>query len=175
MHCTFKVISYKRQKTGKGQPGGGCAIIYNDNRYKVTRLEIPVPNGVEAAWALFTPVSSTAHHKVKKIAIGTFYVSPRSVFKEATIDHIIENIHFLRSKFDNEIHFLLGGDLNRLKIEPIMDSYGALKQVISTGTRKGAILENLITDLHSFYHPLPPYPPYSLMKGKRELTVTTRL
>ena len=64
----FKVISYKRPKPGKGQPGGGCAIIYNDNRYKVTRLEIPVPNGVEAAWALFTPVSSTAHHKVKKIA-----------------------------------------------------------------------------------------------------------
>ena len=151
----FKVISYKRPRTGRGQPGGGCAIIYNDNRFKVTKLEIPVPDGVEAAWALFTPVSSTVHHKVKKIAIGTFYVSPRSIHKEATIDHIIENIHFLRSKYDNEVHFLLGGDLNRLIIEPILDSYGALKQVISTGTRNDATLENIITDLHSFYH--PPY------------------
>ena len=163
----FKVISYKRPKTGKGQPGGGCAIIYNDDRYKVTRLEIPVPNGVEAAWALFTPLSSNVHHKVKKIAIGTYYVSPRSVYKEATIDHIVENIHFLRSKFDNEIHFLIGGDLNRLKIEPILDSFGALKQVISTGTRKGATLENIITDLHSFYHPPTTLPPLQLDEGKR--------
>ena len=83
------MISYKRPKTGRGQPGGGCAIIYNENRYKVLNLELPVPAGVEAAWALFTPVSSTVHHKVKRIAIGTFYVSPKSVHKEATIDHII--------------------------------------------------------------------------------------
>ena len=128
---------------------------------------MPVPDGVEAAWALFTPVSSTVHHKVKKIAIGTFYVSPKSVHKDATIDHIIENIHFLRSQYDNEIHFLLGGDLNRLKIEPILDSYGALKQVISTGTRKGATLENIITDLHSFYHPPTTLPPLQLDEGKK--------
>ena len=104
-------------------------------------------------------MSSTVYQKVKSIAIGTFYVSPKSVHKEATIDLIIEIIHFLRSRYDNEIHFLLGGDLNRLKIEPILYSYGALKQVISTGTRKDATLENIITDLHSFYHlpnTLPP-------------------
>ena len=69
------------------------------------------------------------HHKVKKIAIGTFNVSPKSACKEAGIDIIIENIHLLRSKFSNEIHFLLGGDLNRLKMELILDSYGALKQL----------------------------------------------
>ena len=163
----FKVISYKRPKTGRGQPGGGCAIIYNENRYKVLNLELPVPAGVEAAWALFTPVSSTVHHKVKIIAIGTFYVSPKSVHKEATIDHIIENIHFLRSRYDNEIHFLLGGDLNRLKIEPILDSYGALQQVVSTGTRNGATLENIITDLHSFYHPPTTLPPLQVDEEKK--------
>ena len=163
----FKVISYKRPKIGRSQPGGGCAIIYNDKRFKVSKLELPVPEGVEAAWALFTPLSSNVHHKVKKIAIGTFYVSPKSTHKEATIDHIIENIHFLRSKFDNEIHFLLGGDLNRLKIEPILDSYGALKQVISTGTRKGATLENIITDLHSFYHPPTTLTPLQVDEGKK--------
>ena len=163
----FKVISYKRPKIGRSQPGGGCAIIYNDKRFKVSKLELPVPEGVEAAWALFTPLSSNVHHKVKKIATGTFYVSPKSIHKEATIDHIIENIHFLRSKFDNEIHFLLGGDLNRLKIEPILDSYGALKQVISTGTRKGATLGNIITDLHSFYHPPTTLTPLQVDEGKK--------
>ena len=126
-----------------------------------------MPVGVEAAWALFTPQSSTVHHKVKKIAVGTFYVSPKSVHKDATIDHIIQSIHVLRSQFDNAIHFLLGGDLNRLKIEPILDSYGALKKVISTGTRKGATLENIITDLHSFYHPPTTLPPLQLDEGKK--------
>ena len=141
--------------------------IYNDNRYRVSKLEVPVPDGVEAAWALFTPVCTTVHHRVKRIAVGTFYVSPRSVHKNATIDHIIENIHLLRSQYDNEINFLLGGDLNRLVIEPILDSYGALQQVISTGTRNNAILENIITDLHSFYYPPTTLQPLQVDQGKK--------
>ena len=48
-----------------------------------------------------------------------------------------------------------------------MDSYGALKQVISTGTRKGATLENIITDLHSFYHPPTTLDPLKLDEGKK--------
>ena len=164
---TFKVISFKRPQIGRRQPGGGCAIIYNDNRYKVSNLELSVPEGVEAAWALFTPVCNTVHSKVKRIAVGTFYVSPKSAYKEETIDHIIENIHMLRARFDNEVHFLLGGDVNRLKIEPILDSYGALKQVISSGTRGDAILENIITDLHSFYHPPTSLGPLQIDDGKK--------
>ena len=126
-----------------------------------------VPVGVEAAWVVFTPFSNTVHHRVKKIAVGTFYVSPRSPHKDATLDHIIESIHLLRARYDNEIHFLLGGDLNRLAIEPILDSYGALKQVISTGTRGDAILENIITDLHSFYHPPSTLAPPQVDTGKK--------
>ena len=68
-----------RPQIGKKQPGGGCAIIYNDNKYRVANLELSVPEGVEAAWAVITP------------------------------DHIIENIHMLRAKFDNEITFGLVG------------------------------------------------------------------
>ena len=130
-------------------------------------MDISVPVGVEASWALFTPVANSVHQKVKKIAVGTFYVSPRSKHKEVTIDHIIESIHLLRSKHDNQIHFLLGGDLNRLNVEPILDSYGALKQVISTVTRKNAILENIITDLHSFYHPPTTLAPLQVDESKK--------
>ena len=52
-------------------------------------------------------------------------------------------------------------------IEPILDSYGALQQVISTGTRNGAILENIITDLHSFYHPPTTLQPLKVDQGKK--------
>ena len=44
----YKVHSYKRKKVkAKKQPGGGCAIVYNENRFKATKLDIPIPKGVE--------------------------------------------------------------------------------------------------------------------------------
>ena len=123
--------------------------------------------GVKACWALLSPISPNPLHKVKKVVVGSFYVSPKSQYKDETIDYIIQSIHFLRSKFDNNVSFLLGGDLNRLKIEPILDCYGALKQIITVPTREGATLENIITDLHSFYHPPTTLPPLQVDEKKK--------
>ena len=112
-------------------------------------------------WATLYPLS-----KVKKIATGAFYVSPKSRYKEETIEHIIESIHYVRSKFDNEVSFLLGGDLNRLNIEPILDCYGVLRQIITVPTRKDATLEN-ITHLHTQYHPQTTLPPLQVDEEKK--------
>ena len=163
----FKVISYKREMITNRQPGGGCAIIYNDRRYKVSEIKLNPPEGVEACWALFSPLIVTPHHKVKKIIVASIYVSPRSKFKEQTVEHIIQSLHYLRSLHDNEVSFLIGGDLNKLKIEPILDSYGALKQLISVPTRKSATLENIITDLCNIYHPPTTLPPLQVDEGKK--------
>ena len=38
-------------------------------------------------------------------------------------------------------------------MKEILQSYGALQQVCSVPTRKGATLELILTDLHTFYHP----------------------
>ena len=146
----YHTISYHR---GGNRVGGGCAIVYNDSRFKVENLEIEAVAGVEAVWALFTPRVSTTLSKVKRIAVGSFYVSPNSVHKTATIDHIIETIHFLRSKYDNEVNFLLGGDFNRLNINSILNSYGALKQCVTIPTRNKAILEIVLSDISTMYHP----------------------
>ena len=164
----FKSTSYCRQKVNKNrQPGGGCAIIYNESRFEVTPFDICVPDYVEATWAIFTPLSnSTLKHKVNRILVGAIYVSPRSRHKIETIDHIIEAIHSARARFGNDIYFLFGGDFNRLDVTPILDSYGALKQIISTPTRNGAILELLITDLHTFYHPPTTLPPLQVDDDK---------
>ena len=147
-----KIISYKRQKVkASKQPGGGCALIYCENRFNVSQLEVPVPRGVEAVWALLKPKKE--NKRVKKIAVCSLYVSPTSKFKTKTIDHIVETIHLLRSQHDNEISFLLAGDLNQLDINPILQCYGALKQLVTDGTRKSAILEYIITDLQGLFHP----------------------
>ena len=78
-------------------------------------------------------------------------MSPTSVYKTASINHIIDTIHLLRSKYDNRINYLIGGDLNRLKIDRILESYGPLRQIITSATRHSATLENIITDLHTLF------------------------
>ena len=60
-------------------PGGGFAILFNEARFSVTDLDIEAPEGVESVWALFTPKSDDFQNlKVKRIAVGSFYISPKS-------------------------------------------------------------------------------------------------
>ena len=160
----FKAVSYYRKNRA---PGGGCAIIYSENRFSVTDLEITAPAAdIENCWALLVPKYQDSKMKVKRIAIGSYYVSPRSKYKQATIDHIIETIQVLRAKYSNDIHFIIGGDFNRLNINDILDSYGALKQVISVPTRHKATLEIILTDLHTMYHPPTTIPPLQVDSDK---------
>ena len=154
----YKVHSHRRPKVkANRQPGGACALIYNENRFDVTNLDVHVPKGVEACWSVFKPKNKT--DLIENIAIASVYVSPNSVYKTATIKHVIETIHLLRAKFDNKINYLIGGDLNRLKIDKILDCYGPLRQIITAPTRHSATLENIITDLHTLYQAPECLPP----------------
>ena len=160
----YKSVSYYRK--GKS-PGGGCAIVYNETRFSVLDLKIEAPDGVESVWALFTPKTTELNMlRVKRVAVGSFYVSPRSKYKNETIEHIIQTIHILRAKYDNEISFLCGGDFNRIDITDILDSYGALKSILSVPTRKSATLEILLTDLHTMFHPPTTLPPLQVDEDK---------
>ena len=82
------------------------------------------------------------------------------------MDHIIGTTHTLRAKYDNNVKFLIGGDVNRLNLTNILDAYGALKQVCSVPTRKSATLEIVLTDLHILYHPPTTLPPLQVDEGK---------
>ena len=115
----YKVHSYRRsKKEANRQPGGSCALVYNENRFQVTNLDVYVPKGVEACWSVFKPLNKT--DLIENIAIASIYVSPNSVYKTATINHIIDTIHLLRAKYDNRINYLIVGDLNKLKIDKIL-------------------------------------------------------
>ena len=146
------------------QPGGACALVYNENRFKVTDLDVYVPKGVEACWSVFKPINKT--DPIENIAIASTYVSPNSVYKTATINHIIDTIHLLRARYDNRINYLIGGDLNRLKIDRILESYWSLRQIISVPTRHSATLENIITDLHTLYQQPECLPPLQVDSDK---------
>ena len=42
---------------------------------------------------MFVPKYSEQSLKVNKIAVGSYYISPKSKHKQDTIDNIVENIH----------------------------------------------------------------------------------
>ena len=149
---SYKNISYYRKNRA---PGGGCAIIYNEKRFCVQDLSIPAHIQIENTWAIITPNQPAVGLDVKRITVASYYISPRSRHKQETIEHIIHTIHTLRAQFNNDISFLAGGDFNRVDISDILDSYGAMHQILSLPTRKSATLEVILTDLHTQYHPLP--------------------
>ena len=93
-------------------------------------------------------------------------VSLKSRHKAETIEHIIQTIYSLWARYDNEVHFLLGGDFNQVGISDILDSYGALKQLISVSTRNSATLEIILSDLHTVFHPPTTLPPLQVDEGK---------
>ena len=150
--------------------GGGAAIVYNNTRFASEEEMIGVPDGVEAAWVTLTPKQLDSRlQKVKRICVGSIYISPKSKYKDQTIEHIIHTIHSMRAKYNNEIHFYIGGDFNRVNVKQVLRSYGSLQQVCGVPTRQGATLELILTDLHTFYHPptcLPPLKVDQRVKGK---------
>ena len=151
----YKAVGFTRQRSDKIQPGGGCAIIYNEEHFLVSTSDINVPIGVEAVWRIASPKNPNA--KVGKIAIGSFYISPKSKFKQESIEHIVEVIHCLRSKHE-KISFLVCGDFNKVPVHEVLMSYGAMKQICSVATRKNASLEVILTHWSPFPPPYLPSP-----------------
>jgi hypothetical protein len=159
------------RKAGKlypGKTGGGAAIIYNKNRFEATDTDIAVPLGVEIKWCVFTPLQLDINlQRVQRICVASIYIAPRSPFKEETVDHVIHTIHTVRAKYNNKVNFLLAGDFNRVGVQDILDSYGALHQVCGVPTRKGASLQLILTDLHTYMHPPTAHPPIQKDEGAK--------
>ena len=94
-----------------------------------------MPLGVEAVWGVFAPGwLDDRLQRVRRICVAAIYIAPRIPFRKETISHIIHTIHLTRARFNNEVHFLLGGDFNRTNIQEILHSYGALQQMCGVPT-----------------------------------------
>ena len=105
----------------------------------VEQVHVQTGEGIEAVWAMLTP--RKLDHKlqnIKRICVSSIYIAPRSKLKSETMDHIIQSIHIIRARYDNNVSFLLGGDVNRTDYTDVLDSYGALKQCVTVGTRNQA-------------------------------------
>jgi hypothetical protein len=159
----FKVIESSRGIRGiptrgrNGAPavsvtGGGVAIVYSEENFTVEEANVEVPEGIEAVWALLTPKNSEIE-TVKKILVGGIYISPRSQFKQQTVEHIIETMHSVQSQYEESVRYIIGGDFKKVDIEDILESNGALQQVCSVATRNQRTLELVITCMATMLHP----------------------
>ena len=154
-----KFISNVHQRTGMG---GRPAIIANDKKYfvqNITNTLVTIPYGVEIVWAILTPKQVSPNSIVEKIAVASIYCKPSSRKKTLLLDHIADTYHLLCSKYQSGLHFILAGDTNDLKLDAILSLSPQLKQVVSSATRNGAILDPIITTLSKIYQSpvcLPP-------------------
>ena len=149
----YKVVSNIHQREGKG---GRPALIVNTENYHVediTNTLISIPWGVEITWAIITPKTVAADSLVKRIVLGSIYSKPNSKKKTATLDHIAETYNFLNAKFGRGLYWILAGDTNDMKLDMILNLHPSLKSVVTEPTRLNPdkILDNIITDMSSYY------------------------
>ena len=90
---------------------------------------------------------------VKKILVGGIYIAPCSKFKQNTIDHIIETMFYVHSRYAFPIHHFVSGDFNKVDISDVLETNGSLNQICSVPTRNSTILELIITDMATMFHP----------------------
>lgn len=163
----YTVVSNAAQRRGVG---GRPAIIVNTKNFMVdnlTQSKISIPWGVEIVWVLLTPKNATNSSIVQNIAVASVYCKPNSRKKTVLLDHIAEVYHSLSAKY-RSVKWIIAGDTNDLKLTQILSLNSQLKQCVKEPTRLNppAILDPIITDLHSFYHDAKVVPPLDVDDDK---------
>ena len=155
------IISNVHQRKGVG---GRPAIIANTKKYNVenlTQSTVPIPWGVEAVWAVLTPRNVTNASKVQKIVVCSLYSKPDNRKTSLLHDHIFQVYNQLCSKYTKGLHWIICGDTNDLKLDPILHLNKNLKQVIQDSTRLDPprMLDPIITTLSKYYQKPKCLPP----------------
>ena len=167
----YSIISNVHQRRGKG---GRPAIIVNSEKYQIenlTQTVIDIPWGVEVVWALLSPKNATNDSSIQKIVVASIYSKPDSRKKSVLLDHISQVYSLLSSKYENGLHWILSGDTNDLKLDPILHLNAKLQQCVKFPTRLNPpkMLDPIITTLSGYYQEpqcLPPLDPDPECNGK---------
>ena len=148
----FKIIKNVLQRSGQG---GKPALIVSEKNYHIKELcpdTITVPPNVEAVWALLTPKAGGSQSNIKHIAVCSYYYTAKTKRSEF-VDHVSEAFNKLSAKYGPGLHFILGGDTNRLNLKSILNLSPKLKQLVQVPTRcnPDAILDTIISTLGMYY------------------------
>ena len=83
---------------------------------------------------------------LKEFIVCSFYSPPGNGKNSKLVDHIVGTIQELCTKYPNSGIFICG-DKNGMDIKPILNSGLKLKQIVDKPTRKGKILDVIITNI----------------------------
>ena len=75
-------------------------------------------------------------------------------------DHLFQSLLLAESRFPN-CALIVAGDFNRLDVKSIQRHF-RLKQIVKKPTRKNAILDLVLTNMHGFYADPQQFPPFRL-------------
>ena len=103
--------------------------------------------------------------------MASVYCKPYSRKKTLLLDHIAQVYNLLSSKYKKGLHWLICGDTNDLRLEPILALSPNLQQVVQHYTRLNPprILDPIITTMARYYQDpqvLPPLGPDPSSNGK---------
>ena len=129
------IISNVSQRTGNG---GRPAIFANNRKFEVqnvTNTLVQIPWGVEAVWCVLTPKNISNDSKIQKIACCAVYSKPNSKKKTLLLDHIADAYNVLKTKYGRGLHYIIGGDTNYLKLDPILNLDPYFTQIVQNWTQ----------------------------------------
>ena len=93
----------------------------NESKYNVedlTNTLVQIPWEVEVTWAVILPKNISSDSVIQKIILGSIYSKPNSKEKTATLDHIA--VSLLNAKYGKGKYWILAGDTNDMKLDPIL-------------------------------------------------------
>ena len=146
--------------------GGGAAIIANQSKFSLEKMDIMINDRLEVVWGLLRPKSPGAS-QIREIIAVAFYCPPKSKKKTKLMDHLVTNCHALLTKYPNA-GLVIGGDKNDWKIGPLIASIPKLKQIVTLPTCNLKTLDVILTNMWQFYsvpEVVPPVPCDDPTKG----------
>ena len=147
--------------------GGGCAITCDDKQFYMKEIKLSNPDNLEVIFATLRPKSVNSPKYV--IILCAVYSIPQSTKKSKLINFISETYHHPKSSKYHSAYFALGGDINDLKVDLLLNISPKFHQIVKNFTRESKILSVIITDLTEYYQTpiiLPPLQPDVMGVGK---------
>ena len=161
----MKGIQYISTPRPTGQRGGGAAIAVSLSKFRITKINVCIPNSVEAVWGILKPVQPSG--PITEIICCCFYSRPQAKKNMKLIDHLTVNFQSLLTSHPRA-GVILSGDRNLIDIPLLLSIDPSFRQIVKLPTRGPKILDVIVTNLASFYNDpqiLPAIKPDNPCKG----------
>ena len=162
----MKCLRWKQSSTFQ-RLGRIGAITCDDSKFHIKEIKIPNIHNLEVTFSTLRAKSEDSPQFT--IILCALYSPPNSRKKSKLVDFISETYHHLKSTKYPSAYFLLGGDINDLNVNLLLNILSKFSQIVPRLTRGSKTLSVIVTDLSEYYQNpeiLPPIQPDIFGVGK---------